>query len=576
MNFAILRTAKLKTTQNIAGSAHHCFRSRDTPNADPSRLALNKVQGAASADEVCQAVKKRLEGLKVRKNAVHCVEYMITVSPEVYKRDPRLVAAYLEDARKWLIDTHGAENVVSVSFHYDEKPPHLSAYVVPVDPKGKLNASHFFDGRQKCSDFQTRFWEAVGKPHGLDRGIEGSTAKHTTLKEYYANIQRESPETFLKPDEVAPRVVKKGWIKDTKETPEQVAKRLTATVEKRSRPLKAKVKQAELDKASHQARAADLARLRAESARLREVPLEQVFEALGATRDPDDRKNWRIGSSRISVEGSKWYDHANSVGGGGAIDLVKHVEETDYKGALQWLGQAFGASAAASHVLHQTHIHAKRAIAEPPKPFEPPAPVPAHWSTVRDYITKTRCIAERIVDALHDKGLIFADKFRNAVFLLGQAEGVELRGTTDKPYHRTKGKKALFEVRFGEAKTAAFVEAPIDALSFGELMKFKGRVISVGGNNEKRMLERADQLRGEGYELVAAFDADPTGDRLTALLNAPRLTPPNGCKDWNQALVEAKKRPVGGAPTGADLIAQIRAAATTSTPSASAPKPRAP
>ncbi len=35
MNYAILRTAKLKTMGNIGGSLAHNYRTIETPNADP-------------------------------------------------------------------------------------------------------------------------------------------------------------------------------------------------------------------------------------------------------------------------------------------------------------------------------------------------------------------------------------------------------------------------------------------------------------------------------------------------------------------------------------------------------------
>jgi regulator of replication initiation timing len=37
---------------------------------------------------------------------------------------------------------------------------------------------------------QTEFWEQVGKPVGLQRGLEGSTAKHTTAKQYSAALAK--------------------------------------------------------------------------------------------------------------------------------------------------------------------------------------------------------------------------------------------------------------------------------------------------------------------------------------------------------------------------------------------------
>ena len=102
---------------------------------------------------------------------------------------PQQREAYFDQAEKWLKERHGAENVIAVTRQYDETSPHVCAYVVPIDPKGKLNCSHFLDGREKLTQMQTDFADKVGRQFGLERGIEGSKAKHKTIKQYYAEIQ---------------------------------------------------------------------------------------------------------------------------------------------------------------------------------------------------------------------------------------------------------------------------------------------------------------------------------------------------------------------------------------------------
>ncbi len=184
-NFAILRTAKLRTLGNVAGSGDHNFRSRPTPNADPSQTAKNQHVGAQSAAELVQAVKARLPD-KHRSNAVLCVEYMISASPEAMAgKSAKAQAAFFTDSLKWLQARHGAENVVCASVHRDETTPHMVAYVVPL-LDGKLNARAFLGGRKALSDLQTDFAEAVGAKHGLQRGVERSTANHKTIKQWYA------------------------------------------------------------------------------------------------------------------------------------------------------------------------------------------------------------------------------------------------------------------------------------------------------------------------------------------------------------------------------------------------------
>ncbi len=186
-DYAILRTAKLKTFGNIGGSLAHNYRDINTPNADPEYTKYNS-HDLKNADEVMQAIKERLPE-KVRKNGVLCLEYLITASPtsDVFN-DYETAMNYLNDAKKWLQKKHGSENVVSTSIHLDETTPHLVAYVVPIDDRGKLNCRHFTGGRKKLQEMQTDFARSVGKKYKLERGVEGSKAKHKTIKEYYTEI----------------------------------------------------------------------------------------------------------------------------------------------------------------------------------------------------------------------------------------------------------------------------------------------------------------------------------------------------------------------------------------------------
>lgn len=182
MAYAILRTAKLKEIGHIAGSLSHTFRTRETPNADQSRAHLNENSGPETPEAILNAIKDRLPE-KVRANGVRCIEYFIGGSPDHFRGDDG--AKYFEDARAWLIDRHGAENVISTHVHRDETTPHMVAYVVPITPDGKLSARHFLGGPDAMRQLQTDFAQEVGQKHGLERGVEGSKAKHQTIAEYY-------------------------------------------------------------------------------------------------------------------------------------------------------------------------------------------------------------------------------------------------------------------------------------------------------------------------------------------------------------------------------------------------------
>ena len=194
MSYVILRTAKLKSMGNIGGSLAHTYRTRDTPNAIPDREHLNSHE-LAGPEEVKAAIAARLPE-KRRSDAVLCVEYVITASPDYFTEgQDKDGSAYFADALKWLKAKHGAENVVATSIHNDEKSPHLVAYVVPLDDQGKLNAKAFLGGKAKLSAMQTEFAQEVGRKHGLERGVEGSRATHATIREYYGRIGQAQEQT---------------------------------------------------------------------------------------------------------------------------------------------------------------------------------------------------------------------------------------------------------------------------------------------------------------------------------------------------------------------------------------------
>ena len=189
MGYVILRTQKLKSGQAIRRSLTHAFREQDTPNADPERIAQNThFGGVKSASEALAKVNARLNSqAKIRSNAVLAIEYLVTASPEDMKGKTRAEQdAYFRDAGAWLVRKHGAENVVYAGIHRDEISPHMYAYVVPIDQRGKLNCRAFLGGAKALTEMQTDFAETVGRKHGLERGIEGSRAKHTRVSQYYA------------------------------------------------------------------------------------------------------------------------------------------------------------------------------------------------------------------------------------------------------------------------------------------------------------------------------------------------------------------------------------------------------
>lgn len=188
MNYQIIRAVKLSTNGNVGASLAHAFRARETLNADKERTPENQHIGAKTLEQA-MAKYKALLPEKMRSNAVRCVEYVITVSPEAYQTmTNKDWTAYLNDSLTWLRDRHGKENVFYACVHKDETTPHLSVFTVPKDEKGHLNARSFLGGRAKLSEMQTNFHAQVSSKYGLERGIRGSQIKHVTMQEYYGKM----------------------------------------------------------------------------------------------------------------------------------------------------------------------------------------------------------------------------------------------------------------------------------------------------------------------------------------------------------------------------------------------------
>ena len=228
MSFAVLRVAKIKTAGGAGGLSAHLERTMDVPNADEELRRFNKRY--VGSGNLWNDIKKKLEEndiTDVRKNGVYAIEILMTASPEhfnfckIRKEDGSAALTgnienwknFDKNCQNWLISEFGNKNIVNYTIHLDEGTPHIHAVIVPlVDskktkqvplkdflgrptnlkdvevPVKKLSAKSFIDGREALRRLQDTFAE-VHKERGLKRGLEGSKAKHTTVKEFYASIK---------------------------------------------------------------------------------------------------------------------------------------------------------------------------------------------------------------------------------------------------------------------------------------------------------------------------------------------------------------------------------------------------
>ena len=323
----VIRVKKLPTPAQIAGSAAHTWRENPTPNADSNRTPNNEDwRPVNSSAGLLDAVNERLKLVTETpaSKPVRCLEYLITAHQHAFKEGGGQVDsdAYFRDALAFLEKKHGRDNVVAVNIQRDELAPHLVAYVVPlveVEAKTRkrsvivgtnedgtkkratieveqqagvrLSAAHYVGNRGTLSKLQTDFADAVGKPHGLVRGIPGSKARHTTVKEFYAGLQRAESgklRTF-DPAAVEPKVLEKKRFSRVVETSEQVAERLTRGMHAEMRPLvaaagetaTARKKQAEAE-ATARAKQAELDKVRPVLDATAGMTPAEVAEAVGA------------------------------------------------------------------------------------------------------------------------------------------------------------------------------------------------------------------------------------------------------------------------------------------------------
>lgn len=577
MAFAIARVAKVKGMQHLSKAANHNMRSVPVPNAAPGTGGAIVLAGSDDpAGDVISRLPVDSNGeIKVRKNAVWAMEHLLTASPEYFRPDNPGAAGQYDESRmeawkdramRFLHDRYG-DNLAHAVLHLDEATPHIQALVVPRREDGKLDAAKLFDP-DALVRMQSDYADCMADI-GLERGIEGSKAKHESIKAYYGRVNAPDPEisTIKTPspkDIEAPtlaeripgtaayrarKAAEKNHDNQSERRKKEVAKRRNEVL--KAAPIwKAKSKEFDARTKANEARNKAAERLRENANRVRDIPLSVVFERLECKPDRRDKKNWDTPAGRISVKGQKWYNHDLDVGGGGAIDLVMHLAGADYKGALAYLGAELGTDSAVSAALARTQEEAAKAATEK-APSLIPEPRPEHIGQVREYLVK-RGINARLVDHQIERKRIFATAveshdrvYVNAAFRLesSDGEGVEMRGVSGK-YHGMRGKKGVYSISTAkEYDKAVFVESSIEALSYATLALERGekvKAISTGGSAVKTLQNAVQAEIDKGVRVVPAFNTDAAGkrfsERVTAMSGEQPEEPPFHQNDWNDYL----------------------------------------
>ena len=195
----------------------HIERTVHPKNADRTRTHLNRelVQFPEGVRNRTQAIAHRIETAGIRRkvgtNQVKAIRVLLTGSNKDMKQmeaDGQL-DGWCNDSLQWLRETYGEQNLVSAVMHMDEKTPHIHATVIPIVTGERRKAGQEEqNGKKKyrkenpqdvrlCADdvmarhrlkhYQDTFAQAMNK-YGLQRGVDGSLAKHIPTMQYYKQL----------------------------------------------------------------------------------------------------------------------------------------------------------------------------------------------------------------------------------------------------------------------------------------------------------------------------------------------------------------------------------------------------
>ena len=215
MGYAVLHLEKAKGTDSRMSA--HIERTVHPKNADRTRTHLNRelVQFPEGVRNRTQAIAHRIETAGIRRkvsaNQVKAIRILLTGSNKDMKQMEAegRIEDWCNDSLKWIRETYGEQNLVSAVLHMDEKTPHIHATVIPIVTGERRKAGQKEqNGKKKyrkknpqdvrlCADdvmarhrlkhYQDTYAQAMNK-YGLQRGVDGSLAKHISTMQYYKQL----------------------------------------------------------------------------------------------------------------------------------------------------------------------------------------------------------------------------------------------------------------------------------------------------------------------------------------------------------------------------------------------------
>ena len=221
MGYISIQINKAKGSADT-GASDHIERKTIPKNADPTRTHLNRelVEFSDGVSDRTEAISHRIRtaGIKrkITPDQVRAIRIVLSGTHEDMMKiqDEGRLDEWCDDNLQWLHHTFGKENTVSAVLHMDEHTPHIHATVVPIvtGKRRKANKEQEDGKRSYCKkantvrlcadDVLTReklvtyhdsYAKAMEK-YGLQRGVRGSEARHTTTAQYYRDLKRQTGE----------------------------------------------------------------------------------------------------------------------------------------------------------------------------------------------------------------------------------------------------------------------------------------------------------------------------------------------------------------------------------------------
>lgn len=143
---------------------------------------------------------------------------------------------------------------------------------------------------------------------------------------------------------------------------------------------------------------------------VRNIDLCALLQHQGCTKDPRDKAKWNTPRGMISVNGQRFMNWSLGTGGGGAIDLVIHLQGGGFKDAVFWLCNNFSSTFEQQNLPKQSDY--------PKQILKLPQRDDRKLARVTRYLSEQRCIPQKMINHLIESQKLYADIRANAVFLL--------------------------------------------------------------------------------------------------------------------------------------------------------------